>query len=464
MLEDKCGLAIRRYDMLKKGDRLIVGLSGGADSCALLHFLCSIREEYSLNITAVHVNHMIRGEEAERDAAFAEKFCNDIGVEFHLYKRNIPSIAAEKGTGLEQCGREIRYGIFSEEAAGCPAKIATAHTLSDSVETVLFHIIRGCSVNGLKGIPPVRGNIIRPLIFCERADIEDYCARYGIDYVTDSTNLSTDYARNKIRLQILPLMRQLNPLVNEAIGRLSETAASDDRFICEFAKKAADDFLFSGSTEQLLNAEPPVLSRAVIMICSERLGIIPEQKHVAAMCDSIYAGSGSVNLPMDNIFRVYNNSIYFAKKADHHVADACGNNWEADFLRGEIITPCGQKIFTYVLDKNKFIGLFNNNKNKKNDENIFKNCLDYDTIKKAAFRFRREGDIFSPAGRNCSKSLKKLFNEEKLSPDIRGRIPLLESEGCIAWICGIGAAEQFKVTDATEIVLYIDADLRDIMT
>ncbi len=100
MLEDKCGLAIRRYDMLKKGDRLIVGLSGGADSCALLHFLCSIREEYSLNITAVHVNHMIRGEEAERDAAFAEKFCIDIGVEFHLYKRNIPSIPAEKGTGL----------------------------------------------------------------------------------------------------------------------------------------------------------------------------------------------------------------------------------------------------------------------------------------------------------------------------------------------------------------------------
>lgn len=460
-MESKCRQAIERYKMISYGDRIILGLSGGADSCALLHFLCSLRDEFALDVTAVHVNHMIRGEEAERDAAFAQRFCNELGVKFLLYKRDIPKTAAEKGIGLEQCGREIRYGIFEELASQCRGKIATAHTLSDSAETVIFHMIRGCSVTGLKGIPPVRGNIIRPLIMCERADIEQYCAANGIDYITDSTNLSTDYARNKIRLQILPVMRELNPSVIEAIGRLSESARSDDALLSSMAEQAAREYVEDGSSDRLISSTLPIMSRALITVCSEKLHIMPEQKHILEMINCISRGKGIVNLPGDHIFSFSQGNISFKKKHQFTESVNICENWQANFITGEIITPCKQKIISRVIDKNKYNELCDNEKNK-NDKKIFKNCLDYDKIVNARFRFRNEGDQFRRAGRNGTKSLKKLFIEEKIPAHIRHAIPLLESCGEVAWICGIGAAEQFKVTDTTKRVLHISADLRDI--
>lgn len=454
MLPDKCRLAIERHGMLSHGDSVIVGLSGGADSCALLHFLCSLRDELSLHITAVHVNHMIRGEEAERDAAFAERLCAQWGVPFRLYKRDVPALAAANKTGLEQCGRDIRYALFEEEARKNGAKIATAHTLSDSVETVIFHMIRGCAINGLKGIPPVRGHIIRPLIYCERSDIEAYCAAHGIDYVTDSTNLTADYARNKIRLQILPLMRELNPSVADAVGRLSESAAADDGFICEFADAAAEEYLAAGRADRLFEEKPPVVSRALMKICASRLHIVPEQKHIAEMCASLSRGEGSVNLPGDNLFRVKNHTVIFCKKTAQPEKRNANNRWNAAFVLGEIITPCGQKIISIIMEKNKY-NIFVSQSEKK-DKKVFKNCLDCDKITNAEFRFRREGDSFSPAGRNCTKSLKKLFNEAKLPTEQRDSIPLLECGGIVAWICGIGVSEQFKVTESTARVLYIE--------
>ena len=457
MLEEKCRAAMARYSMLSHGDSVIVGLSGGADSCALLHFLCGIRDEFGLTVTAVHVNHMIRGDEAERDAAFAEKYCERLGVAFHLYKRDIPAIASEKGVGLEQCGRDVRYAIFESEAETCGAKIATAHTLSDSAETVLFHIIRGSSIAGLKGIPPVRGRIIRPLIDCERGDVEEYCSRMGIAYVTDSTNLSDDYARNRIRLDILPLMREINPSVVDAIGRLSEMARADDDFLNAAAHPVAENFLKSGNPDSLFSAEPPVCGRALMMICSERLHMVPERRHIYAMLECLRRGEGAVNLPGGHRFRVKGKEIsleaYQSRTSD--TIDVSG--WQADLTFGEIISPVGQKIICLLIDKKSMIH------DDKNEENVFKNCLDYDKIRKAVFRFRREGDTFLRAGRKGTKSLKKLLNEEKIPPALRGILPMLESEGRIAWICGIGAAESFKVTGATERVLYINADLRDII-
>lgn len=448
--------------MLSRGDRIIVGLSGGADSCAMLHFLCSLRDEYALELKAIHVNHMIRGEEARRDADFAREFCQKLCVAFELYTADVPAIAAEKGIGWEQCGREIRYGLFEKAAGEWNAKIATAHTLSDSVETVFFHMIRGCSLNGLKGIPPVRGNIIRPLILCQRSDIESYCAGHGIRYMTDSTNLSTDYARNKIRLRLLPLMRELNPSVVEAIGRLSESAGSDDAFLCELADEVAEAYFKTGDADRLIQSRRPVMSRALMAICREKLHICPEQRHIYEMMACIDRKEGSVNLPGDHLFLIRQNRIFFTDQSHLSQKASLFENWRADFQPGEIITPSGQTIILRIIDKNKYDELCEKEKTAGKDKKVFKNCIDYDIIKKAGFRFRSEGDRFSRAGRGVSKSLKKLFNEEKIPVEIRHLVPLLESDGMIAWICGIGAAEQFKVTGATRLVLYINADLRDI--
>lgn len=457
-MNTKCRQAIETYHMLHYGDSVIVGLSGGADSCALLHYLCGIREEFGLHLTAVHLNHRIRGREAERDAAFAEEFCRTLGVTFRLYERDVPSIAAECGIGLEECGRALRYEIFGREAEKCGGRIATAHTLSDSVETMLFHMIRGCSLHGLRGIPPVRGNVIRPLILCEREDIEVYCASHHIGYITDSTNLSTDYARNKIRLQILPLMKEINPSVIHALGRLSESAAADDDYLRSVSDDLAKAYLTYGRAEGIFTAAKPVASRALVEICGEKLGVIPEHRHVSAMLECLKRGTGSVNLTGENVFCVKDGRILFLTKFtkdDFSPKQGAFTDWQCELSEGEIITPFSQKIFLQLADKNKYDNI------QKIYKNVFQNSLDYGKIRRAVFRFRRDGDSFRQAGRGNTKSLKKLFNERKIPPALRYRLPLLECEGRIVWICGIGVAEGFQVSRDTQNIVYIQTDAPD---
>lgn len=450
-MNTKCRLAIEKHKMLDKGDNIVVGLSGGADSCAMLHFLCSIRDEFALNITAIHVNHMIRGEEAERDARFAENFCRTLGVKFELYRRNIPAIAEAKGLGLEECGRSVRYEIFEQEAAKCGGKIATAHTQSDSVETVLFHIMRGCSLNGLKGIPPVRGNIIRPLILCERSDIEAYCSAHNIEYITDSSNLSSDYTRNKIRLQILPIMREINPSVSDAVARLSECALEDEDYLQKEAQAAADEWLLYGKVDRLYKTDRAIARRSLTIICREKLGIIPEFRHISAMLECMERGCGRVNLTHDNLIDFTDGNIKFFHKKDLVKQKSENSMWQSNVFAEKIIAPSGHKISVSIIDKKKYDNIC------KNYKNIFQNSLDYDTIENTSiFRFRNDGDSFRQAGRGNTKSLKKLFNEKKIPKNQRVAVPLIECGGQIAWICGIGPAEGFQVTRSTDRVIYIE--------
>ncbi|MBQ4397026.1 MAG: tRNA lysidine(34) synthetase TilS [Clostridia bacterium] len=453
-MQAKCRKAIAAYKMLQPGESVVVGLSGGADSCALLHCLCSLREEMNLSLLAVHVNHGIRGEEASRDAAFAQALCREWDVAFRLYEYDVPRIAAEKGMGVEECGRTLRYECFEREARLCNAKIATAHTLSDSVETMLFHMIRGCTVNGLRGIPPMRGRLIRPLILCERQDIEAYCAVYGLTYMTDSTNLSADYTRNKIRLKLLPLMREINPSVTRALERLAKSAADDDDYLDTLAASLADGFRQGDSVEIFLTAELPVVSRALIMLCGRELGIVPEYRHIEVMLSIIQRGSGSLQLPGDHVFRVTQGKIWL--KPCQNMSETTEKDkfrlWQCDFSWGEIITPASQKIILQAIDQTKYDII------RKNHQNVFQNSLDYDILQDAIFRFRREGDRFAPVKRGCTKSLKKLFNEYRIPVDQRASIPLLVSAGKIAWMGGFGVAEGFQVTRETRYIVYIQTE------
>ena len=179
-------LAFLRAQGVQAGAKMIVGLSGGADSVCLLHVLQSL-DALPLHLTAVHVNHGLRGEEAARDERFCRQFCETLGVEFCSVHVNVPAESAKTGEGHEACGRRLRYAVF-RKAAGEDGYILTAHTADDNAETVLMHLLRGTGLSGLGGIPPVRGNILRPLLSCTRADVERYCAKHDLSYMTDSTN------------------------------------------------------------------------------------------------------------------------------------------------------------------------------------------------------------------------------------------------------------------------------------
>lgn len=190
---------------------MLVGFSGGADSSALLDMLNRECGKRGISLTAVHVNHMIRGQEAERDEEFCKELCGEKGIRFISIKRDIPAIAKERKQGLEECARSIRYEAFESicKEYGIDL-IATAHNADDNLETLIFNIVRGCGSSGMSAISPVRGNIIRPLISCTKKEIIEYCSQKGISYVTDSTNSDTEYTRNFIRHLVLPQLRQIN--------------------------------------------------------------------------------------------------------------------------------------------------------------------------------------------------------------------------------------------------------------
>ena len=214
--------------LLEDGAKVIVGLSGGADSTALL--LVLLRLGYRVH--AVHCNFHLRGSESDRDRRFAEDLCNRLGVEFTVCDYDTRKFASDNGISIEMAARHLRYADFERIMTECEASaICIAHHRDDSVETVLLNLIRGTGIKGLTGIKPRNGYIIRPLLCVSRQEIEEWLKQVGQTYVTDSTNLETDYTRNKIRLQLLPLMRSINPSADESVistaGHLQQTEPHD---------------------------------------------------------------------------------------------------------------------------------------------------------------------------------------------------------------------------------------------
>ena len=222
--------ALKKYNMLEKGGTVVVGLSGGADSVCLTHALWSIKDELDLTLVAAHVNHGIRGGEAQRDEDFCKAFCEKYGIEFKVLKADIPALSQQQGLGEEECGRKVRYEFFSS-LAGENGKIATAHNLNDNAETLLFNLTRGTALKGAGGIPPVRDNIIRPLILTPREEIERYCADNSLSFITDSTNLKNEYTRNKIRNIIIPQLKEINSDAVSALAGFCEYAREDSVFL-----------------------------------------------------------------------------------------------------------------------------------------------------------------------------------------------------------------------------------------
>ena len=275
---------------------ILVGLSGGADSTALFCALC----ERGAHVVAAHVDHGIRGDEAKRDAKFCRRLCDERGVQLCLLEADVPAEAKKSGESIEEAARRIRYAFFDKvmEEMHVPI-LATAHNADDNAETVILNLTRGSGTRGACGIPAVRsvknGTLVRPLLAVSRAEIEEYCRKNSLDYVTDSTNLCDDYARNRIRHRVLPELRTLNPDVIGAIGRLSAAASED----CDYLDAAARRFLEDGEVRAaaLCDLPRPIATRALLFYLREG-GARPEARHINALLDAASAGEvGGVSLP-----------------------------------------------------------------------------------------------------------------------------------------------------------------------
>ncbi len=446
-IENKIERVIVRWNMLPQGCTVIVGLSGGADSLTLAHFLLKYGNSRHIHIIAAHINHGLRGDEAENDERFVANWCRENKLELKILHADVRALAVEKSEGLEECGRNVRYAFFNSLCKE-NAKIATAHTLSDSAETVLLNLTKGAGTRGLRGIPPVRGNIIRPLIEITRTEVETYCEHYGLNYVTDSTNLSQDYDRNKIRHSVIPVLRGMNPAFEYAILGMTGCLTEDEACLSALAQERLAQAVCPGgySLTALSTVPQAILVRAIALAINRVSKVRLENGHLSAVANIIRMRTGSVTVAGGIQCSAQGNTLFIEDKKKEK-----NKRWSVALDPCETRLPNGRTLVITKLTKKEL-----ENRCKFNNL-LFINLINYDTILSiTSIRNRRNGDVFCPAGRGVTKSLKKLFNEAKLEPLLRDNVAMLESDGKIIWIEGFGASQEACVTKDTHHIAEIN--------
>ena len=438
-LKEKILSAIEKYNLIEGRKKIIVGLSGGADSMALTDALLDLSGDFGITIEAAHVNHNIRGEEAKRDECFVRDYCEKKGIEFNLLSVDVVKLASEAGMGVEEYARRVRYEFF-EKLAGDSGLVATAHTLSDSIETVLFNMARGSGVAGLRGIPAKRGIIIRPLIGCTREDVELYCKDRKLDYVTDSTNLTNDYTRNFIRHNIVPLFYQLNPSFDRCMDRMMENVRQACESIEDGKKKLGDKY----SIEELRACSDAVRYAVLSELIEKHSGVMAESKHIK-LAEGVVFGLDRAQICGGVFVEKSNGRLVFTNELERdHTENFC-----VELRLGENSVN-GRKISAELSDVPAC---------SKIHKNLSNRVLDYDRIQGIILlRNRLPGDSYRPAGRNCTKSLKKLFNERKIPPDMREKLFILCDDKGIIWVEGFGADERVSPRNDTSKYLYIESE------
>ena len=427
---------IKEQSMISIGDTLGVGLSGGADSVALLHILTSNKEKLGISkIKGIHIHHGIRGEEADRDLEFSKNFCEKLGVDFEYFYADIPAEAKKTGESIEECARRVRYDFFSQ--SGC-TKITTAHNLNDNMETVIFNMTRGTSVSGLCGIPYVREIYIRPLLDCTRNEIEEYIKENALDYVTDSTNLCDDYTRNKIRHNVIPQLFSLNPSFDKAFSN------------CVDSVKLANDYILQSATEILENARnleeneydcnkiknlhDAVKNQIILLILKEQ-GVPDVTKKYIDAVSYIIENGGKASLGGNITAYVDCEKLCFGEfEIVEHFEIQLKNNEKT------VKTPVGTVVLDYLLKEDL------QNLNRFDMETL----IDCDKICGGlTIRNRVDGDAYQPIKR-VNKKLKKLFNEEKISVKKRSKMIIVSDDNGIIWTEYFGVAERCRVEKNTE--------------
>lgn len=470
---DKLRRAADEYGMLDC-DSVTVALSGGADSTALLAALSELKREYGYRLYAAHLNHMIRGKEADEDEEFCRALCESLGVELVAERIDVPSEAKKRKIGTELAAREIRYDFLNRRATG---RIATAHTADDNLETVILNLCRGTGLAGLTGIPPVRGRMIRPLIYCTREDTEGFCRSRGLEFRVDSTNLTDEYKRNFIRHNIVPLMKEINPRVSLGVEEGCMTLAEDRRFIENAAKLFEKDASVGkkGFDAAALGKGDPALSkRVIISAVKDRCGTTPDRKTAEGIYRLCLTGGGRLNFHGNCFATVSHGLLTFS-----HPEDAAATPEEIMLNINELAESarCLEKACTSETGPENNLSSASTDDNEgavfrsgnvlfsvMSAESFYRFCkvhkkllftaLDCDKISGAVkIRSRKEGDTVRPAGRGCTKSLKKLFCELKIPVTERNSIRIIEDDRGIAAVCGYAADERVAIDAATKQVL-----------
>ena len=491
---------IKRYNMINAGDSVVVGLSGGPDSVCLIHSLATLSDDLGIKqITAVHINHGLRGEDSDGDEDYAKQLASEIGAEFRSYRVDVNSYAKDTGLGTELAGRRLRYGIFEAVSRDVgAAAVAVAHNSDDQAETVLMRIMRGTGLNGLSGIVYVRNlekagidvkqvlhkiescedknskpnesnvkskpvRIIRPVLNISRTDIEAYCDAYDLKPHIDHTNLLPIYTRNKIRLNLLPIIeKDFNPEVKKALVRLANQAAEDESCLHEVAfekyKKRWNDKEKSLNLKNFKKLHKATASR-LLRICAASVGLERdiEAHHIDRIIELIYAGEESKEADISKKYfvRYSYGKLWFSKRYEEKGIVKKSIKFPFEALESEGKTEIDTE---HIKIKIKL-----RDKEKSGKREADKLHLDYDLLKNytsVIIRTRMPGDRIRVRGLNGSKKVQDFMTDRKIPKHKRDELPLIAADGNII-SAGKEAAEDCAVTESTKRVSVISFEEKD---
>ena len=446
-LERRALATVQARHMLNIRDGVVLGLSGGADSVALLSVLLALRPLFDLRLYAVHVHHGLRGTDADADEAFCRELCERMNVTYLCEHVNAAAFARENGLTVEEAGRELRYAAFEAARAAWDAqKIAVAHHMNDNAETVLMRLLRGTGVSGLGGIPPVRGAVIRPLIEIPRADIEAYCAAKGLASCVDATNADERFTRNKLRHVVLPMLaREVNPAVLQALARTAQLAEEENEVLDMLAAQAYEDCLYAeGLSIAALSVHPAAIQRRVLRRALEvRMGL--KDVHMTHVDEALALCGGQtgrqVSLPKGwTAARSYDLLCFTRATAE------VGGAFEAVLLAGgEVLLPVSGQAVTLSMAEEM----------RKNAIKVCTKRVDYDKIEHGlVVRPRREGDVIVlPGG---TKKLKKHWIDSKTPREAREKAVLVCDGANVVWIVGGALSAAYAADAGTKHTAYLE--------
>lgn len=430
MIIEKAENAIKKYNMISAGDTVCAAFSGGADSAALLIALSELSEKLGFGLTAVHINHLLRGAESDGDEAFCRELCGKLNVPLTVFREDAAAFSRSLGVSVETGARELRYKLFD----GLPAdKVAVAHNLNDNAETVLFRLARGTGLRGMAGIPPVRGKYIRPLLFCSRNEIEEFLRSRGQGFVTDSTNLSDDYARNRIRHRIMPEMAAVHEGFPENITAITASFAEDEDFITGEAFKHKDD--------DLRTLHPAIRKRVIINIL---------KSHKLKIC---YARISEIDNAVSCGGRLSLDGGLYAVCENGKIRIEAQKNGKPLLKQVKIekegkYSFCGDKIVIVTKENGENI-----NGGSIVNKKLTSDAADYDKIQGGMLlRNRLRSDRIKPAGQPHTKELRKLL-QERLPREEREISAVIEDSAGIVWAEHVGIADRVKPDENTNNIL-----------
>ena len=431
MVRERVFETIKKHDLIKKGAQVIVGISGGPDSVCLLHILDRLAEDLSLQLFAVHVNHGLRGEAADADENWTREFCDSLGIPCRVVRVDAAAYAKEHGLTVEEAGRQLRYAAFADlrQELGA-AMIAVAHHADDQAETVLMRILRGTGTYGLAGMEYQRQDgVIRPLLDVSRAEIEAYCEEHDLHPCKDQSNESTDYTRNRIRLELLPYIREhFNPNINEALLRLSAIAGEERAWTDALAEKFLAEH--EGLPITALRELSSPLRKRVILLALKRAGLTQDISavHLEAADRMILEGSVSkqVEFPRGYVLKM--------GYEEAEITDSAPSRRR----RGDIAVKRVSREEYDASSRGTYISA---------------DLMDVDVLE---IRTRQPGDFIRPFGMNGRKSLQNYFVDRKVPRELRDRLPLLCIGQEVLWVPGFGVSEICRITDETENILSLE--------